>query len=71
MLACHLQFDADPDPTNHFDVDPDPNFQFDADPQHLFAWQVDNYSIEDMIISLPALWGEFLLYIRFLHDRLI
>jgi hypothetical protein len=27
MLACHLQIDADPDPTYHFDAD-----LFDADP---------------------------------------
>jgi hypothetical protein len=36
ILACHLQNDADPDPTCHFvaDADPDPvpTFQFDADP---------------------------------------
>jgi hypothetical protein len=38
ILACHLQFFADPDPAYHFDADQDPTFQFDADPypQH---WQ--------------------------------
>ncbi len=49
FLACHLQIDADPDPTYHFDADPDPDFYFmgmririwirvlktmDPDPQH-------------------------------------
>ncbi len=39
-LACHLQFDADPDPLSdlayHFDVESDPDFYFisNPDPQH-------------------------------------
>jgi hypothetical protein len=40
ILACHRQFDANPDPAYHydedpaynFDADPDPTLQFDADP---------------------------------------
>jgi hypothetical protein len=36
-LACHLQIDADPDPTYHFDADgdadPDPAYPVDPDPE--------------------------------------
>jgi hypothetical protein len=66
ILACHLQIDADPDPTYHFyvnldpnsachfDADQDPTFQFDVDldPQH---WYIDSdmlhlFAVEGRII---------------------
>jgi hypothetical protein len=31
ILACHLQFDAYPDPAYHVDADPNPTFHFDPD----------------------------------------
>jgi hypothetical protein len=31
-LACHLQIDADQDPSYPFDADPYPAYYFDADP---------------------------------------
>ncbi len=32
-MACHMQYDADPDPACHFDASPDadPTYQFEAD----------------------------------------
>jgi hypothetical protein len=30
-LACHLQIDADPNPSYHFYLDPDPAYHFNPD----------------------------------------
>jgi hypothetical protein len=44
-LACHLQFDADPDPDYQFDADSDLAYHFYADPDPAYHFGADPHRI--------------------------